>query len=128
MCSLDIFAVLIVLLLVLIIMTKLKKQEKKKEYLIRDYRPNVYLIYSTDPAQCKDCQDLADRFLLLVGRRDRYVAHIWDVKFAKAAIQKFEKEHQIKIRTLPTMIVERDGVLIPYEGTEIIRVGIKDIA
>ena len=128
MCSLDIFAVIIILLLVLIIMSK-EQQVVKKEFLVRDYRPHAYLIYSSDPAKCSDCTDLADRFLLSVGRKDRYIAHMWNIEqpVAKASVDKFAKERKLSFRMMPTMIIERDGILDAYEGTEIIRLAIRDM-
>lgn len=125
MCTLDIFAVLIILLLVLIIMAK--EKQVKKETLIRDYRPHAYLIYSSDPSQCTDCTDLAERFLLTVGRKDRYVAHMWDVSKSRPKLDEFSKEHKITVTSLPTLIVERDGILTAHEGTSIIRLVIKDL-
>ena len=126
MCTLDIFAVLIILLLVLIIMAK-EKQQTKKETLIRDYRPHAYLIYSSDSSKCTDCTELAERFLLTVGRKDRYVAHMWDVSKSRTKLDEFSREHKIAVRSLPTLIIERDGILTVYEGTAIIRLVIKDL-
>jgi predicted GTPase len=128
MCSLDIFAVIIILLLVLIIMAK-ERQKETKEFLIRDFRPHAYLIYSSDPAKCADCGDLADRFLLSIGRRDRYIAHMWNVENPRArdALNKFVQERHYPVTKFPTLIVERDGILEKTEGTELVRITIKDM-
>lgn len=126
MCTLDIFAVIIILFLILIIMAKEKKQAKK-ESMVRDYRPHAYLIYSSDPSQCTNCTELAERFLLSVGRKDRYISHLWDVSKSRTKLDEFSREHKISIKSLPTLIVERDGILTIHEGTAIIRLVIKDM-
>ncbi len=119
MCTLDIFAVLIILLLVLIVVAK--EKQTKKEPLVRDFRPHAYLIYSSNDTE------LAERFLLTVGRKDRYIAHMWDVSKSRTKLDEFSKEHKITVRSLPTLIIERDGILTVHESTPIIRLAIKDL-
>lgn len=125
MCSIDIFAVVIVLLLILLI---IHKSAVSSEFLVSDHRPHAYLIYSADPTQCKDCDDLADRFLLSVGRRDRYIAHMWETSVAKQQIATFAKKHNMAINVLPTLVIVYKGMVQDvHEGTEIIRLAMRDM-
>jgi hypothetical protein len=130
MCSIDIFAVIIILLLVLVVLAKIRQVDKKEEFEVKDYRPKAYLIYSSDPAKCEDCFDLADRFLLTVGRKDRYLSHIWDVELpnSKAAAQRLVAEHNLQIRTLPSLVVINDDKVVDmHEGTQLVRLMINDM-
>ena len=65
--------------------------------------------------------------LLSVGRRDRYIAHMWDDSTSREAIEKFSKEHKLPISTLPTLVVQRDGILDVHKGTEVVRLAIRDM-